>query len=204
MALAVEWAEVPVNKVIEVQKYDKETGQAAARGKGATFAGAEYTIFTDAACTMLVEVIKTDANGYAKSSELPIAAYYVKETKAPAGFVSSDEVIDYDASYQGQDIPVVKLSAVKKNEPTTFEFTKSDITTGVELDGATLTVMDGKGNVIPELLLRETRDWKSMWINDDYHYCELDLTAAPTEAGDYTLSLYFNGDAVMVIEFSIH
>ena len=63
---------------------------------------------------------------------------------------------------------------------------------------------DGKGNVIPELLLRETRDWKSMWINDDYHYCELDLTAVPTEAGDYTLSLYFNGDAVMVIEFSIY
>lgn len=62
---------------------------------------------------------------------------------------------------------------------------------------------DGQGNVIPELIRQETRDWKTMWINEDYHYCELDLSAVPTEAGDYTLSLYFNGDAVMVISFTI-
>ena len=62
---------------------------------------------------------------------------------------------------------------------------------------------DSQGNVIPELIQQETRDWKAMWINDDYHYCELDLAAMPAEPGDYTLSLYFNGDAVMVISFTI-
>ena len=62
---------------------------------------------------------------------------------------------------------------------------------------------DGQGNVLPDLILQETRDWYTMWLNDDYHYCELDLSAVPTEAGDYSLSLYFNGDAVMVINFSI-
>ncbi len=62
---------------------------------------------------------------------------------------------------------------------------------------------DGEGNVIPELITHETRDWKTMWVNDDYHYCELDLSAVPTAPGDYSLSLYFNGDAVMVITFSI-
>ena len=62
---------------------------------------------------------------------------------------------------------------------------------------------DGSGNVIPDLITQETRDWYTMWLNDDYHYCELDLSAVPTEPGDYTLSLYFNGDAVMVINFSI-
>ena len=62
---------------------------------------------------------------------------------------------------------------------------------------------DGSGNVIPELITKETRVWKTMWINDDYHYCELDLSAVPTEPGDYSLSLYFNGDAVMVITFTI-
>ena len=62
---------------------------------------------------------------------------------------------------------------------------------------------DGQGTVIPELIQQETRDWKAMWVDNDYHYCELDLAAVPTEPGDYTLSLYFNGDAVMVISFSI-
>jgi len=62
---------------------------------------------------------------------------------------------------------------------------------------------DGQGNVLPDLTIQETRDWYTMWLNEDYHYCELDLSAVPTEPGDYTLSLYFNGDAVMVINFSI-
>jgi len=62
---------------------------------------------------------------------------------------------------------------------------------------------NGEGNVIPELITHDQRIWKAMWINDDYHYCELDLSAVPTQPGDYSLSLYFNGDAVMVITFSI-
>jgi len=136
---------------ISVEKQDAENGN---KVSGATFglyakdeimAGDQVLVKAD---TLLEEAVSGDNGIAAFTLDLPLGTYYVKETKAPAGFVSSDEVIDYDASYQGQDIPVVKLTAVKKNEPTTFEFTKSDITTGVELDGATLTVMDGKGNVI--------------------------------------------------------
>ena len=44
----------------------------------------------------------------------------------------------------------VKLKEVKKNQPTTVEVTKSDLTTGVELDGAKLTVLDKDGNVVDE------------------------------------------------------
>ena len=62
---------------------------------------------------------------------------------------------------------------------------------------------DGESSVIPDLITQETRDWKTMWINDDYHYCELDLSNPPTAPGNYSLSLYFNGDAVMVITFTI-
>ena len=43
---------------------------------------------------------------------------------------------------------LVFLQSVKKNEPTTVEFTKSDLTTGVELEGASLKVRDKDGNVI--------------------------------------------------------
>ena len=44
----------------------------------------------------------------------------------------------------------VKLKTVKKNQPTTVEITKSDVTTGVELDGAKLTVLDREGNVVDQ------------------------------------------------------
>ena len=82
--------------------------------------------------------------------DLPFGEYYVKELKAPEGFVSSDEVLEFVAEYQGQETKIVSLQAVKKNEPTTAEFTKSDLTTGVELEGARLKVMDKDGNVIDE------------------------------------------------------
>lgn len=98
--------------------------------------------------TLLEEAKSGDDGKAIFSLDLPLGQYYVKETKAPAGYVSSDEVLNLDASYQGQGIPVIKLEAEKKNEPTVTEFTKSDVTTGVELDGAQLTVSDKKGNII--------------------------------------------------------
>ena len=97
----------------------------------------------------LLEEVTSDENGFAAFTlDLPLGQYYVKEHKAPAGYVSSDEVLTFDAGYQGQDVPVVQLAAVKKNEPTTFEFTKSDITTGTELEGAVLTILTRSGDVI--------------------------------------------------------
>lgn len=99
----------------------------------------------------LLQEMTSDENGMATCTlDLPFGEYYVKELKAPEGFVSSDEVLEFVAEYQGQETKIVSLQAVKKNEPTTAEFTKSDLTTGVELEGARLKVMDKDGNVIDE------------------------------------------------------
>ena len=64
-------------------------------------------------------------------------------------------------------------------------------------------IRDSEGNVVPELISQLETDWKTMWLNTDYHYCELDLPKVPTEPGKYSLSLYFNGLAVTVTTFSI-
>lgn len=86
--------------------------------------------------------------------DLPFGTYYIKELAAPDGFVSSDEQIEVTAKYQGQEVKTVKLETVFRNAPTTTEFTKSDITTGVELDGATLTILDSDG--------KEVEKWTSV------------------------------------------
>lgn len=64
-------------------------------------------------------------------------------------------------------------------------------------------IRDGNGNVLSDLIGQETQDWAAMWLNTDYHYCELDIPKVPTEPGSYSLSLYFNGKAVTVTTFSI-
>ena len=98
--------------------------------------------------TLLQEMTSDEKGQAACTLDLPLGSYYVKELKAPDGFVSSDEVLRFDASYQGQDVQTVTLKSVKKNQPTTVEITKSDATTGVELDGAYLKVTDKDGNVV--------------------------------------------------------
>lgn len=64
-------------------------------------------------------------------------------------------------------------------------------------------IRDGHSRVIPELISQETITWWDLWINTDHHYCELDLPKIPDTPGNYTLALYFNGLAVMAIEFTI-
>ena len=97
----------------------------------------------------LLEKAESQEDGFAAFTlDLPLGQYYVKEEAAPDGYVSSDEILEFDASYQGQEIPVLTLSAVKKNEPTLVEFTKTDITTGTELSGASMTVLDAAGEVV--------------------------------------------------------
>ena len=134
-----------------VEKQDEETGKTL---EGAVFAlyTAKDIVVNDKvivkADTKLEEAV-SDEKGMAEFvMDLPFADYYVKEVKAPAGYVSSDEVLAYHPEYQGEEILVAEYEQVKKNKPTIVEFTKSDITTGVELEGANLTVLDLDGNVM--------------------------------------------------------
>lgn len=138
---------------ISVEKQDAENGRVLS---GAVFgiynkkdiqANGKVLVKADT----LLQEMTSDENGMATCTlNLPFGEYYVKELKAPEGFVSSDEVLEFVAEYQGQETKIVSLQAVKKNEPTTAEFAKSDLTTGVELEGASLKVIDKDGTVIDE------------------------------------------------------
>lgn len=110
-------------------------------------ANAEGEVIVEAGT--LMEVAASEANGKIQFvKDYPFAKYYAKETEAPKGYVSSDEVITFDAQYKGQDVKVAEYTSEFINTPTTFEFTKEDITSGEELSGATLTVLDKDGNVV--------------------------------------------------------
>ena len=136
---------------LSVEKQDAETGKAL---KGATFglynkeaisSGDKVVVKAD---TLLQEITSNEKGKAAFTLDLPLGRYYVKELQAPAGYVSSDEILEFDATYQGQDVKTIKLKSVKKNQPTTVEVTKADITTGTELDGASMSVLDKDGNVV--------------------------------------------------------
>jgi len=160
---------------VSVVKKDAETD--------AVVAGAEFGLYAKEdilanenvlvkADTLLGKAV-TDEDGKAVFDlDLPFGKYYIRELAAPAGYVSSDETLDVTAAYQGQDVKVVKLASEFKNQPTKITVKKSDITTGVELSGATLTVLDKDKNVVDT--------WKS--VKGEEHLIER-LTVGET----YTL-----------------
>ena len=160
---------------ISVVKQDADTE--------AAVAGAEFGLYAKndmkahgavivKADTLLGKAVSGEDGKAVFTQNLPFGEYYIKELAAPDGYVSSDEVLEVKAEYQGQDVKVVQLSSVFKNQPTKVVVSKSDLTTGVELSGATLTVLDKAGNAVDT--------WKS--VKGEQHLIER-LTVGET----YTL-----------------
>ena len=98
----------------------------------------------------IIEQKATDKDGKIFfTADLPVGgSFYVKEVKAPAGFVTTEEIKEFTFEYAGADVPEVTFEYTFENEATIFEITKSDLTTGEELPGAKLEVTDQDGNVV--------------------------------------------------------
>lgn len=188
---------------ITVEKQDAENG--------AVVAGAVFGIYNKeditadgkvivAADTLLQEMTSDEKGQAGCTLDLPLGSYYVKELKAPAGYVSSNEVLNFDAFYQGQDVETVVLKAVKKNQPTTVEITKSDITTGTELDGASLKVLDKDGNVVDEWTSVKDAPHviKRLVVGEAYTLREEFAPYGYLKATDITFTVEDNGDVQKV------
>ena len=81
----------------------------------------------------LLEKATSDENGKITFvKDYPFAKYVAKEIEKPAGYVTNEEVVTFDTKYQGQDVKTAVYSSEYKNTPTTFEFTKTDITSGAD------------------------------------------------------------------------
>lgn len=100
----------------------------------------------------LIELKTTDENGRAMFiADLPIdAKYYVREEKAPDGFISNNEAQEFSTEYAGADQAAIVVELTFEDEATTVEITKSSVTTGKELPGCELKVVDAEGNIVDE------------------------------------------------------
>ena len=119
----------------------------------------------------LVGVAETDENGKAVfDADLPLGKYVVKELESPEGYLPDETEYPVDFSYQGAMAAKITKELEVKDTPLIVEVSKTDITTGKELEGATLEIIDSNGNIY------------APWKTDVKPYR---LEAIP--AGDYTL-----------------
>lgn len=83
-------------------------------------------------------------------ADLVPGKYYVKQLKAPSGYVSSDEVIPFSVKYMGYEMPVFQFNGMIQSEITTMELSVTDKKTGTSLSGASIYLLDKKGNKMSE------------------------------------------------------
>ena len=83
-------------------------------------------------------------------SDLYHGKYYVKEEVRKPGYLPNEEIWEMDASYTDQNLAEIKLTKEVENQPTESQFTKTDATTGEELEGAKLQIIDKEGNIVEE------------------------------------------------------
>ena len=68
--------------------------------------GAEFTLYSDEACTKEIETAVSDESGLVSFSQQSSGAYYFKETKVPTGYLPNDTI--YKAVVNGSEVVITK------------------------------------------------------------------------------------------------
>ena len=101
-------------------------------------ANAVFTVYNDASCTVVADTLTTTASGMAESKELPAGTYWIKETKAPDGYIIDNE-----------DAIEVEVTANATSNTLSFTFTDTEMTTSIE-PWIKKTVQNLTGLVVPD------------------------------------------------------
>ena len=124
--------------------------------------------------------ISTEKPHIIKGKLIAGETYYLYETGAPDGYYY-EEMIEFTVPRKDEGIIKVEM----KDKPTEVEITKSDLTTGKEVPGAKLQIIDKNGNIIEEwtstdtphvikgkLIAEETYTLREISAPDGYSYAE--------------------------------
>lgn len=99
----------------------------------------------------LIQTLISDENGKIEfTADLPLGRYYIKEIKAPIGYITSNQTIEIDATYQTQEIDVIYYEYKFKNQVSKVEISKQDITNGEEIEGAYLSICEKDSGIVIE------------------------------------------------------
>lgn len=162
---------------------------------------AEYTIYRDAALQDVVEVLVTNEQGTASSKTLPLGTYYIKESKAPVGYLMNESVYTVNLNYKDQNTKVVieNLGVHDQVIKGKIQIVKVEQDQQTPIQGAVFTVKDSNGTVIQEL----TTDKDGFAFTDDLRYGQYFIQEKSTplqfwiDKTEYPLFIQENGVTVV-------
>ena len=93
----------------------------------------------------LIEKATTNEQGRAKYTvNIPLGKYYIKEIEAPAGYKLSTEQVDIDATYKGQDVDKINISAILTNIKDAADFSVDKTLSSISMNGKNVSIADNK------------------------------------------------------------
>lgn len=126
------------------------------RDTDSPLAGAVYGIYKDYKCKELLAEMPETGEGGKTAIEYPdtgLKQVYVKETKAPEGYLLDSNVYPVDVE-NGKDAEMTVYDVPEKDgqekKPTEIYVKKIDAVTGELIEGAVLQVLDREGNLAEE------------------------------------------------------
>lgn len=129
---------------IRITKTDKETNKPIPSGAEFTVTAAEDITTPDGTVRAekgtVVDTIVTDTTGIARSKELYLGKYVVKETKQPIGFIRPNQTWDVELKYADQKTELVKENLTIKNQPTEIIIDKKETGTDKPLEGVKFVI----------------------------------------------------------------
>lgn len=147
---------------VTITKVDGNTGKAVA-GAELVLKDANGTVITSWTSTTSGHIIKDLKNG----------TYTVEETKAPEGYVKSNEKVKFTIDDANRD---VKVTFKNKAKQVVINITKVDQETRTQLPGAVLVIKDSTGK---ELTRFTTTDKPYVLLNIDYGTYTVEEISAP-------------------------
>lgn len=155
---------------IIVNKKDKDDNKALGGAEFSLYAKENIKNYKNEVIVKANELIETaisDSNGKANfKSDLPLTDFIIKESKSPKGYILSDETIDVDVEYKGQDTKIINLEYEMENEKmkghiqvikTSSEDNEySNLPKGSPLENVTFEIYDNENNLVDTITTDKT------------------------------------------------
>ncbi len=160
--------------------------------------GAKYEISVQAADGTSVF---NNVTAYTCPDALPFEKHNLKTEMLEVDLVKTP--LDPDWRFDDLDSEMIQTEfAVGDSISIALRSSEHFYQTGAEVD-ILYVIRDAYGNILPDLVQEEIPYWKDIWAGGDLRNGELLIPAIPKSAGNYELSLYFDGMLVAALPFVI-
>lgn len=168
-----------------------------------SLAGAQYGVYSDAGCTVLVGTLTTVADGSTNTLELPAGNYYIKETVASKGYLLDKNI--YPVTVEAGKELSKEVQEEPGDDPINIDLDKLDSVTGAHAQGGaslagaefTIKYYDGWYYTKANLPKDAKRTWviKTVEQENGIYRANLDLPECKVHGDDY----YYDADGKITI-----